>query len=193
MHNIDPDHIYIEEENIKINISFEKQITITYLNDTVYIGNIILHPGIHNELKNSDGLDIRIFPDYKFVTIWPQQSKIYFKSLLDIKNKLKIGDYILLDDSEIDNLDISDFYLVFDDDIIYKYKISELGNIDLEYFELKYDHRERTFHILTPVEKIKSEDFKMDKHFQYIQSNNYWRNKIGNLDVAEYHLLMYEE
>lgn len=151
------------------------------------------HPDIYNEFHLQYGLDFRIWFNSKIICFWLDKPNL-FKYLKIIKHRLLHGQYFCVHCDTFGELDISDFIVVYQlkNEIIYKTVQELIENPEVEYSDNTVC---KLRHLLTPTLKNITEDvnIKWIKHLYYVESCKYWTNKISTLDVAEWHLLMYEE
>ncbi len=160
---VSPDGIYVDE--IKLSCRDKDAIAITYVNGEIYI-----YKGLHPTLYESrgitkEGFDFRIWTDSKICTFWPCKDCFY---LLVSANELLKPKY---------NLEEYTFYYTLNKNIhIVKWNsILKLSNTNI------IPDRPIRLWNLNSRRIIKTE------------WERYWLNRIGDMDVAEWHLLMYEE
>lgn len=200
-----PDQVYVPDLDLNLRFYDSDSFVITYLNDIVYVANNITHPQIYMKLgkrKDRDGIDVRLWRNRKILTVWLKKSlEEIILSLFQIRDKLLEGNYVYIDKiyrrkEDSTKIDISDYSFVFEyGRHVYCYTFDELS---IKYSEIINETKDKDltqlpiFHVLSPLDKIKYQN-EEEKHLYYLEDKKYWYDKIGNMDVAEYHLLMYEE
>lgn len=198
-----PDWIKVPELGVSKKVYEEDNITFTYHANILYGGGSpILHNALYDEFKiPSPGFDIRLSPEDRIFTFWfcGLLSNITTKDAVELvkalKTKLLLGDWILSKNSrEIPpKIDIGEyeFWFMVSSGGDYVVKCDYNSFISKE-FELKdFSYKRpclpiglRRMEWQRPVVKVKTD---------YEISCRCWRNKIGDMDVAQYHIFMYEE
>lgn len=187
---VTPDRIIAPDLNIKVHFRAEDQIAGTLCDDVLYFSTI--HGDIYKTFSLDHGIDFRIWMWRGIMAFWFDQDDI-FKKLEIIRDKLINGDFICIN-KHIDKTDISDFTVIYkyNKEIMHK-KVKEIiENPDTEYSNNK---NERLLHLTSPILKkyFESPKDKLNKYLYYLEGCRKWTKRIGNMDVAEWHLLMYEE
>lgn len=187
---VTPDRIIIPDLNINIYFRDNDQIAGTLCDNVLYFSTV--HTDIYKTFSLNSGIDFRIWIERKIIAFWFDQDNI-FKQLKTIKDKLINGDFVCIN-KHIDKTDISEFTIIYkyNKEIMYKTVKEIIKNPDTEYSN---NRKERFLHITSPILKkyLESPKDKQDKYQYYLEGCEKWVNIIGNLDVAEWHLLMYEE
>lgn len=174
---ISPDNIIIPEWHIFCHTPTTVGI---YTEGKLYFSNNC-HPWMWGKVKS--GFDFRVLPTGELV-YWG--SDYPWSTLKKIKALFDKGQYTLLARTVKFNLNS---VLVNEKDGIARYTFDEL---DQYHPEVRDNLYERERHLMSP--RLKR--FMLPKEqvsAEYKESCNYWKNKIGNLDVAEWHLLKYQE
>ena len=178
---ITPDHVEIPEWDISYNVRI-KTIVGIYQNGKLWIKEGGIHPQMWGKCGSS--FDFRLLPTGELV-YWGQDFPWkYFKNikyLLDNNQFIRIG--------RITNIPEFTSVLVNEPDGIAQYTIDELQNVksnivDNSHLRLLHITNPRTKKLLIPKEQVSAE---------YKESCKFWEDKIGDLDVAEWHLLKYQE
>lgn len=97
------------------------------------------------------------------------------------------------------SIDISEYDIVFlsnEEDHLNIVRCSLYELYENEDIDIQSNIYERQYHILTPMQKEqmkRSGRFKRKFDKYYDESDKTWKDKIGDMDVAEYHLLIYGE
>jgi len=190
-----PDSVYIFKWNLDLEYHDYDSKCITFLkNNTVILfrdNHIMLRK--YYKIKKSDvALDLRIWIENKLITFWTSDSKNYLKTIKQCLEQIK-------KENLIDNIDSYNIIFQKKDEnntiFIIDCPVSEIDDaIDDEYyFQLNENYYNRgRLHLMSPF--LKKNFIKQGEiHYQYIKSCQYWSDKIGNLDIAHYHLLIYEE
>jgi hypothetical protein len=115
-----------------------------------------------------------------------------------IQQKLLDADYVANEGYEPISIDLSEYDVVFlenaDDSLnIIKCSLDEFYDSDFDVMDNVY---ERQYHILNPKQKEmmkKSGRFKRHSERYYQEGDKVWKDKIGDIDIAKYHLLIYGE
>lgn len=186
---VDPDTIDIPEWNIHLFFRNEQNLTVSVIDGKVYVYKNGEHRRIRWKVKSKNGIDARIWLKQKLISTWTEGGNVW-KAIWKIKEALKSGDFIKWDDEQ--SIDISDFQFIIKGPK--KFTFDEIKQfIENEHYPDLLDNcYYRPFHIILPSDK------KLYLNKEYIiniykENEKFWTDKIGSLDVAEWHLLMYEE
>lgn len=115
-----------------------------------------------------------------------------------IQQKLLDADYVANEEYEPISIDLSEYEIVFlennDDTLnIVKCRLDEFYDSNLNIMDNIY---ERQYHILNPKQKeAMKRSGRFKRHFEryHQEGDKAWKDKIGDMDVAKYHLLIYGE
>lgn len=196
---VTPECCHIPEWDISLSCQDKNTVSIAFYNDTAYC----IFNGIHdvNYRKNSaleDYLELRLWTDKKILAIWITGKDNMKDILKRIQQKLLDADYITNEGYEPISIDLSEYDIVFLE--------NDNGNLNIvkcgldEFYDPRFDVMdniyERQYHILSPSQKEmmkKSGRLKKRLEQYYQEGDRALKNKIGNMDLAEYHLLIYGE
>ena len=196
---VTPECCHIPEWNISLSCQDKNTVSVAFYNDTAYC----IFNGIHDvkHRKNNtleDYLELRLWTDKKILAIWITGKDNMKDILKRIQQKLFDADYIVNEGYEPIGIDLSEYEIVFlkksEDELnIVKCSLDEFYNSD---FNIMNNIYERQYHILTPMQKEqmkKSGRFRNEFRKYIKEGNKVWNDKIGDMDVAQYHLLIYGE
>lgn len=206
-----PDRIVVPDWGLFLLFYDAECVTFTYFNSLLYVGGRpLLHPPLYSEYKfDKCGFDGRLWSDKKMFTFWWCTDRMDFgkKEVLlwtqTICEKLKTGDWVVpsLNGKKVEcpeKVDITEYTFMFigivnDVNSIIRCSYDEFIKGDFELYDcskLRFFVPSNDSPYLRRV-KIKREEPK--EKSQYQLSCEYWDQRIGGMDVAEWHLLMYEE
>ena len=189
-----PDKIIVPEWNIKLRMGMGTYtIALTYLDFKLYVSSRN-HPMLYKDLHiNELGFDVRIWPKDHYVTFWCDETNKATVTawLKDIQQKIEKRDYsagpFFLGKK---NLDITGSTLIF------------MGIIDNETYVIKCDwdsflsedfELADTFSRRMFLPLIERNSRLLNRKAEYDETARFWEHKIGKMDIAQWHLLMYEE
>lgn len=141
------------------------------------------------------------------------QNAIEANSYISAENaiiKSKIPRFVKHSDFKINNVpkeiskfpSLLDYYIIFKEQTensinVIRCKFSDFDDLRKQNIEILNTIDNRGWHIMNPIQKTslaKNNRFIKEKLSNYyIESCNMWYNNIGNLDIAYWHLLRYEE
>jgi len=162
---------------------------------------------------------VRIWKNYNIITVW-SEGEDNVEKLKKVVNLFKNGNYLSFYENENGDamivpkennymhkgINFNDlvFYwetTEYDDEIddyskyVCRAPLSELFNkgvnVDID------DSKSKLFHLMTPQEKAQAiqndEELKKEREEYAKEGDRAWKAKYGNIDPAQYHLLMYQE
>jgi len=197
---VTPECCYIKDWNINLSCKDKNIISISYYNNTLYAVFDNIHNYIHRKNSNlPDYLELRLWTDKKIICIWTYNINNIADILYNIQEKLETADYISDENHTPIKIDLSEYDIILtvkeDDEIkIIKCSLEEFYNYPT--FNILDNIYQRQYHILTPEQKEimkKSRRFKQLHKGYYDEANKKWSDKIGDMDVAQYHMLIYGE
>lgn len=187
VHKVSPDYVYIPEWEYDLKYNDKDAITVAFNEKT-----LLLTPLKHWQTKMGSGFFARFWTDSKIFTWWYSPNYNPYATIWKIIDHISCnaGCQLNVDMSVVGNL--ADYTAVFSSDAgtIVRTPIREL-----KYNSVAYGYnntRERIFHLKSPREKYlirKDASIKEWKHQQYIEDCKVWTNRIGLMDVAEWHLM----
>ena len=203
---INPHMIVVKEWNLYGVFYDDDAITISFDGETVFLSKenfIQKHPGVHSVIQNYNTVDLRCWEHRKIITFWiyeidnVQMLKAFKESVVNgnVKEVTKEG----VKETCSLNLDIENLEIIFctkigDVTYVNKAKIDEL---DDTCNNMVSNHEKRISHTSSPTLKyeltLRDAELKNDRDAYFKEMDRIWTKKHGNMDVAEYHLLMYEE
>ena len=195
---ITPECCYIKEWNIDVNLQKSNQLSISYFNNILYCYLNGIHE--HNHLIYKDKrnfIDLRIWLDDKFITLWTYNIDNIVNILKQIQIKLIAKDYISNFDKESINLcDYDIIFTSYKNDILNVIRCNLIEFYIMPNNEIVDNTYERMYHILNPAMKEKFKNNGMirkikERYFKEAQNIN--ENKFGKIDIAKYHMLIYGE
>ena len=197
---VNPELCYIKDWNINLSLRKGNTISISYYNNTVYSAFNSIHNVYHRKYCNEqDYLDLRLWIDEKIICLWTYNIDNIVNIISNIQEKLENVDYIGENYKPI-KIDLSEYDVIFtvkdnDNKIkIVKCSLQEFYNYpDFNILDNLY---QRQYHIFSPVDKMKIKNtfrFKKKKKRYFDEANKKWKDKIGDMDVAQYHMLIYGE
>lgn len=206
---VTPECCYIKKFDIDLSCRNANTISISFYNNNLYC----IFNGIHNiehinHSSENDFLEFRLWTDSKILAMWIYNSSTVINTMKIIQEKLFNGEYIIevqekygkykiVDDCDKIPINLSEYDLVFlykkDDDLeIIRCSFEEFYNICSN--NIVENFYERQYHILTPNDKQRFKIKYNKNHINYIKENTKkWKDKIGNMDIAQYHMLIYGE
>ena len=197
---VTPECCYIKDWNINLSCKDKNIISVSYYNNTLYVVFDNIHNYIHRKNSNlPDYLELRLWTDKKIICIWTYNINNIADILYNIQEKLETADYISNENHtpiKIDLLEYDIILTVKEDDEIKIIKCSLEEFYDYPTFNILDNIYQRQYHILTPEQKEimkKSRRFKQLHKSYYDEANKKWSDKIGDMDVAQYHMLIYGE
>lgn len=194
-----PDRLVIPEWGYSIQFYSCEGVVFTYIENALYVGMTpVVHPIMYSKYKFKEhGFDGRIWIQQKVLTFWFDCSKTKKEFCNDIMTvRQKFLDRVFVSFSEKEpfllDIDISDYTFIFIGVIDGKNMIirCDYDSFFSEDFELFNTYTLRFFR---PFRRVKKEELKPGDKTEYQRYCEWWVNKIGSMDVAEWHLLMYEE
>ena len=203
-HIVSPDCCVIPEWGLHLSCMDNRNMTIALCNDKLFCSHYEKHIFMeyYKQRKPDDIiLEVRAWDEKKIISLWTPSIRGYIKDcLMEIKDRLAVGDYVELYGFPNPPTDLSDYHIIFTIQralqlFIVNCVFDELNKID-EYAILD-NSIERQWHILLPIEKYmhKKNNWAAQRaqYEYYYESIEMWKNKAGDMDIAKYHLLMYEE
>lgn len=206
-----PDRIVVPDWGLFLIFYEGDNVTWTYINNTLYAGKKpFLHPPLYFEYNiTKNGFDGRLWLEEKIFTFWWCADRMDFgqKEIISwtktVREKLKTGDWIVpslkgVEAIHPEKVDIADYTFMFIATVngvpsIVRCDYEEFIKGDFEIYDcskLRYFTPSNQSPYLSRLRKRKEEPTEKS---QYQLSCEYWDRKIGAMDVAEWHLLMYEE
>ena len=196
--SVTPDRLYIPEWNIDKSHNNKDAYTGSSSLTETYVGSgTCRHPMMPRDL---DLLDFRIWKDTKLIALWTNTTDALSKLKVGIENIFN-GNFTVFGKREWFQ-EIYDFDIIFVEWDLYenyvvKCKYSELEEL-IDSKELLVDNNKyRVFHLASPIQKqvvIKNDkQLQTEKTLYYKESCKMWSKRIGEIDVCNYHLLIYEE
>jgi hypothetical protein len=214
-----PDRLIIPDWGMNFLFYENCNVTFTYYKNKLYVGNdVAVHHIMYSHFRfMEEGFDGRIWYKYKIFTFWynadncDMSRERVVEMVKDMKERLLNGDYIYYEhiipgmkkkrEEPPTRIDLSEYTFIFIATIDGN---PEVVKCDYETFinpgfELFDTFKIRFFVTIGRgrgvvrnwmVDSIKE---KKQEKTAYELSCEYWENKIGNMDVAEWHLLIYEE
>ena len=199
--NITPECCYIKDWNINLSCKDKNTISISYYNNTLYAIFDSIHDTNHRKNSNlSDYLELRLWTDKKIICLWTYNINNITDILYNIQEKLETADYISDKNHTPIEIDLSEYDIVFttkeeNNDIkVIKCSLEEFYNYPT--FNILNNLYQRQYHILTPEQKESLKRSGKFKHYHkkyYDEANKKWNDKIGDMDIAQYHMLIYGE
>lgn len=195
---ITPECVYCPELNLNLSCRDNDIISLSFYNDTLYCTFNAVHNIKHNEhCSEKDFLEVRLWTKEKILAMWIYNKQSVVNSLKKIQEKLISKCYIVENPIEHDKIliDLSDYNVVFlseEENFLYliKCNLKEFYNIQCE--SIIENEYERQYHIATPLEKKLMQRKRRFKQY-YKEGDKVWNKKANNMDVAQYHLLLYGE
>ena len=195
---VTPECCYIKDWNINLSCKDKNTISITYYNNTLYC----IFDGIHDvkhrqHCDEPDFLELRLWIKEKIMAIWTYNKDNIATILSSIQQKLLAKEYIS-NKEEKDSIDLYEYDLLFltYDDVLSIVRCSLVEFYLMPSNEIMDNRYERQYHILTPdmKEKLKrTSKYRIKQKQYYDESERVLKTKLGNMDLAEYHLLIYGE
>jgi len=200
-----PDEIRIKDLHIWVTFREINTITFTLINNTLYLGDSAsVHPILYakNNLRGN-GFDGRLWCDKKYFTFWFNDwdnTKEAFINICKINTYIKKKSFIpftrhnlkknIVDEINSLNIDITEYMFFF----LVKDK-NDIKVMMCDYDYIKKQAYNTTISVSPTIRRffVRPPKSKKISYKAYIEDCNYWKNKIGNMDVALYHLLAYEE
>ena len=196
---INPECCYIKDWNINLSCLDNNIISLSYYNNTLYSVFNQVHNTRHRRYcDESDYLDLRLWTDKKIICLWTYNINNIVDILINIQEKLENADYICENDIPI-KIDLSEYNIIFtikDDNIIKIVKCTLQEFYDYPDFNILDNLYQRQYHIFSPEQKEKIRNtsrFKRKQKMYYDEANKKWTDKIGDMDIAQYHMLIYGE
>lgn len=205
---VTPDRILLPEREMDIPHHKVKNLAWTYLDGRLYVGRFpMVHPMMYGICKFKEmGLDGRLFLDERIVTFWWCSHDMAFgkKKILswmpEMIGKLRAGDWEFIQHphgtaEEPEPVDIGDWTVMFMGEVAGVPCIVECDMdtfLEGEGFEL-HDCTTLRFFRLGPGFLAPRPWSPPKPKTQYQLSCDYWKSRAGEMDVAEWHLLMYGE
>lgn len=188
-HKVSPDFLEIPEWGYNLKFAAKDSITIAYNKKELLLTKLP-----HYKTQMGTGFFARLWTDSKILTWWYNPDYNPYVTLWEIIDLIgcNVKCTIDVDMSVVGN--IADYTVVFskDRDTIVREPLKEL-----KYNSIPYGYnntRERVFHTMSPLEKKKREkenaSIREWKHQYYLEDCKVWNKLIGNMDVAEYHILI---
>lgn len=198
---VTPECCYIKDWNINFSCKDKNTISISYYNNTLYAIFDSIHDVKHREHSNlPDYLELRLWTDKRIICFWTYNINNIADILYDIQEKLETADYISDESHTPIKIDLSEYDIIFtikeeNNDIkVIKCSLEEFYNYPT--FNILDNLYQRQYHILTPEKKEslkRSGRFKQIQKKYYDEANKKWSDKIGDMDIAQYHMLIYGE
>ena len=199
--NITPECCYIKDWNINLSCKDKNTISISYYNNTLYTIFDSIHDTNHRKNSNlQDYLELRLWTDKKVICLWTYNINNIADILYNIQEKLETADYISDENHTPIEIDLSEYDIIFtikeeNNDIkVIKCSLGEF--YDYPTFNILDNIYQRQYHILTPEQKEimkKNRRLKQLHKKYYDEANKKWIDKIGDMDIAQYHMLIYGE
>lgn len=190
---VSPDIIDIPEFGLKLHHTDKDVVTITFGKECFVAADMTKHPSVRCRTRDYSGLDLRLWTKSKVCAFWYIDENP-FPYICKLKDILINKTYRAYGSMPIPKINLEEWRFIFQtiDDCI------EATFDDIKQFctnpPALYNNRSfGRLHTMRPREKVMNPIWRNFISFEYQQDLEYWRNKIGNMDVAEYHLLMYEE
>ena len=199
---VTPECCYINKFDLNLSCRDTNIISVSFYNDIVYCTFNSIHNIKHTKhILEKDFLEFRLWTDSKILVMWIYNNSTIINTMKTIQEKLINCDYII-ENQENQNyskvpINLSEYDLVFlykkDDDLeIIRCSLEEFYNICSD--NIMENFYERQYHILTPSDKQRLKMRYNKNHINYIKENTKkWKDKIGDMDIAQYHLLIYGE
>lgn len=187
----------------------------TYYDGELYAGRKpLLHPMIYNAYNfPKQGLDGRLWTEDKIFTFWWCKGDMEFgkKEILEwteiVARKFKDADFIVPETKNLHvespgRIDITEYTYMFlgivsgtPSVIKCDYETFIKGEFELyDCSKLRFFRKETRNHpVFRRPPFITEKQREAKENSQYQRSCEYWTRRIGSMDVAEWHLLMYEE
>ena len=202
-HLVSPDRIMVPEWRLLLNCWDKDNIPLSLCNDVLYYGSFkSKHSEIHIKIHSQNTFDLRLWKERKTIAFWSQLPKDEtFKTLLRVRDLFSHKKYVnvaLPLKPIVDDINLDEYVVIFNcDRCVFECTFSEIEKFCESglYPVVDYNYNRRPFHLLTPMEKklFETKTIKSENMCYYLESCKYWEKRIGNMDVAEWHLLMYEE
>lgn len=196
---VTPECCHIPEWDISLSCQDKNTISIAFYNDTAYCIFNGIHDIKHRENSTlEDYLELRLWTDRKILAIWITGKDNMKDILKRIQQKLLDVDYVANEGYEPISIDLSEYEIAFLENVdgtlnIVKCGLGEFYDSDFDVVDNIY---ERQYHILTPEQKERMKrSGRFKKHFDryHMEGDKVWKDKIGDMDIAKYHLLIYGE
>lgn len=196
---VTPECCYIPEWSISLSCQDKNTVSMTFYNDNLYCVFDGIHDVEHRKNENlEDYLDLRIWTDKKIIAVWIKDKR-FAHILLRIEHKLRDGDYKVNNGYEPISINLAEYDIVFlskEEDHLNIIKCPLYEFYENEDMNIQSNTYERQYHILTPMQKEqmkKSGRFRKKLNSYYSEGDKAWKDKIGDMDIAQYHLLIYGE
>lgn len=195
---VTPECCYIKDWNVSLSWTTENSAAISYYDDTLYVNFNYRHdPDNRKYCKESDFLELRLWQNEKIICLWTYNKSNIASIIRKIQEKLLIKDYI--SNESVISIDLYEYDLIFLSNKNNEFNITRCNLTEFYIIpdnEIVDNRYERTYHITSPKDKIRlqqNELFKKFKKKYYDEAEQCMKDKIGDMDVAEYHLLIYGE
>ena len=209
---VTPDRMYVPSWGLERAFDDSQGITWTYYRDELYAGGKpLLHPTLYN-LYNfpKQGLDGRLWTEDRIFTFWWCGKDMDFgrdeitRWTADIARKFSSHDFIVPETTHTricdpGNIDITDYTYAFLADIDGKTMVvkCDYETFIKGAFDLHDCTKLRFFRLSTRNDPVFTRPpfipLEKPEKSQYQRSCEYWTGRIGNMDVAEWHILSYGE
>ena len=175
--NLTPDRIVISSWGYDLMAFRNPSTAISFDGMKIYYGFGPCHPPLYEKYPDKEFLDFRYYPQENLLSLWVYTPDTIISQLLEFK-------------SSYDSMDEKPFpptaKLVFlSKGVAVSCPLDEIPKLttidDNSYL--------RQFHVMSPMEKPQHSD----REELYRLSERAWVANHGTLDIAEYHLLAYEE
>lgn len=197
---VNPNSLVIPKWGYNLEYTDEDALPISYDGNLVVVGNFSMaHPPLAGFFSPfTRRFDIRLWTESKVLSLWTNKGYDPFISLLDIYNKIQSNDFKNRWNILKDILNLNVYQIIFCrystlSSQIVRCSFSDIENFISSDIELISNEFEKGWHILSPA--LKQELLKSNKLLQQERYSHYrtmcskWEHKIGNMDVAEWHLL----
>lgn len=200
--SVTPDLINIPMWGYLLYYTQDDAVSISYDGISVSIvGHGAAHPLARRLFKHfNKTFDIRLWKDSKVVSIWTTPEYEMFKSLIDIEKAISSNSYKHLYGEIIHIGNLNEYKFLFCEQKlldVYVVRCNLLDLKDLNEKSIVSNELERKWHIWTPEEKIQrlneNRILRLERYSHYRTMCSKWEHKIGNMDVVEWHLLIYED
>ena len=184
---VSPDFVRIPDWGYSLKYNDKNAITIAYNKK-----ELVITRKKHYQIRMRDGFFGRLWTNSKVLSWWYTPEYNPYVTIHEIIDCINYGIKCIIDEDIVTLPDINTYTVIFNESssTIISLSIPELKQYP---FKSQYDNnRIKRLHVMPPTYKfaIKNIDdsIKRWNHLYYIEDCKVWTNRIGLMDVAEWHL-----